>query len=232
MGHPRHDGGGEGDQRPRRRADAPPTTRCPVQRVAARPPKNGGPVVIRDPYPFPVIVPVFVSAWEIDCCQPDATVGEEWTACLFLFPARPWWAREGEQASADPQLGLVDLEVNVVRPASTDESMALVDAGAIRLGVRGLRATGSHRLQGRVVSEWHGPDPEGGQLEEVACRGVVRRVRLVPVEYEPRGDRAWFPVAELPAVEVRSTAERRRGYADTGADRRSHDDLLVDLEVS
>lgn len=180
-----------------------------------------------------MIVPVFVSAWEMDCCQPEATVGEEWTSgCLFLIPPTPWWAREGERASAEPELGVIELDVDVVRPAGTDESMALVDAGAVRMGVKGLRGTGRRRLRGRVMSDWHAPDVEGVNLAEVAFEGLVRRVRLVPIEYERRGDRSWFPVAELAPVDVRSTRERRHGDMSTDADRHYVDDLLVDLEVA
>jgi len=42
----------------------------------------------------------------VDCCQPDATVGEAWNACLFLFPPKPCWASEGDQWSDEPGLGV------------------------------------------------------------------------------------------------------------------------------
>lgn len=179
-----------------------------------------------------MILPVFVANWELDCCQPEARIGEEWTGCLFLDPPTPWWVQDqNEGTSSEPGFGAIEVDVDVLRMATTDEAMALVDAGPARLGVKGLRGTGRHRLRGRISSWWHGPDPEGVQLQEVACRGVVRRVRLVPVEFERRGERSWFPVAELAPIDVRSTDERRRTYMDTDADRHHEDELLIDLEV-
>lgn len=179
-----------------------------------------------------MIVPVFVSAWEMDCCQPDATVGEQWQGCLFLYPPKPWWVQEGDQWSDDPEMSVIELDVDVVRSATSDDAMALVDAGAIRLGIEGLRGKGRRRVRGRVSSEWHGPDPKGVKLEEVAAEGIVRRVRLVPIEFERRGEKAFYPVARLSPIEVRSTSERRRNYMDSNADRHYEDELLVDLEVT
>jgi hypothetical protein len=179
-----------------------------------------------------VLVPVFVSAWEMDCCQPDATVGEEWTGNLFFYPPKPWWLDEGGQGDADPELGVIELDVDIRRSASSEEAMALVDAGDLLLGVKGLRGKGRRRVRGRVISEWHGPDPDGVKLAEVACQGLVRRVRLVPIEFERRGERSFYPVARLPAIDARSTSERRRNYMDANSDRHYEDDLLVDVEVS
>ncbi len=110
--------------------------------------------------------------------------------------------------------------------------MALVDAGDLRLGVKGLRGKGRRRVRGRVISDWHGPDPDGVKLEEVACQGLVRRVRLVPIEFERRGEKSFYPVARLATIEARSTSERRLNYMDSNADRHYEDDLLVDVEVS
>ncbi len=168
----------------------------------------------------------------MDCCQPDATVGEEWSGCLFLYPPKPWWAEDRERWGDDPELGVIELDVDVVRSARSDDAMALVDAGDLRLGVKGLRGKGRRRVRGRVMSEWHGPDPKGVKLEEVACKGVVHRVRLVPIEFERRGEKAFYPIAQLAPVEVHSTSERRRSFMDTGADRHYEDELLVDLEIS
>lgn len=175
---------------------------------------------------------MFVSAWEMDCCQPDATVGEAWSGCLFLLPPRPWWVQRGDHWSDEPDLGVVEFDVEVVRSAMADDAMALIDAGPVRFGMEGLRGKGRRRVRGRVISEWHGPDPKGVKLEEVACEGLVRRVRLVPVEFERRGEKAFHPTARLAPIDVRSTSERRRNYMDSSADRHYEDDLLVDLELA
>jgi hypothetical protein len=66
---------------------------------------------------------------------------------------------------------------------------------------------------------------------EIEAHGVVRRVRLVPIAYERRHGREWYPVAELSSIEVQSTADRRRGRVIEETDMYLQDALLVDLEV-
>ncbi|MFN2608578.1 MAG: hypothetical protein ABR511_11920 [Acidimicrobiales bacterium] len=178
-----------------------------------------------------MVLPVFAAAWELECCQPEATVGQAWSACLFLNPPVPWWTEEDDEGASESALGVMELDVDVLRGAEGDEAMALADAGPVCLGVKGLRETGRRLLCGRISSEWHGPGPEGVSLGDVECTGNVRRVRLFPIAFERRGDRAWFPVEELSPVDVRSTGDRRRMRTDDN-DRHYRDTLLVDIEVS
>jgi len=84
-----------------------------------------------------------------------------------------------------------------------------------------------------MLSRWHGPDPHGVELDEVACEGTVRRVRLVPVVYEQRGKGGWSPIGQLAATDVASTSERRKFHKiqTDATGHQHHDDLLVDMEV-
>ncbi len=170
-----------------------------------------------------MIFPVWVSAWEIGCCQPEAVVGQPWKACLFLHPP----------ASDDASLAVVTLDVDVVRPAPAADGYGLARVGGVAIGVKGARDVGALNFQGRMLSRWHGPDPHGVELDEVASEGTVRRVRLVPCVFERRGDGVWSPIGQLAATDVGSTSGRRKFHdIETDANGHQHrDDLLVDLEI-
>lgn len=145
-----------------------------------------------------MIVPVFAAAWELDCCHGDATVGQEWHACLYFHPSvsgRPDWPASPADSTG---VEVVDLEVEIVRSAHGPDDMAIVAYEGLRLGVEGLTGSGRRRLRGRIWTNGHGPERE--ELEAVACQGIVRRVRLVPVAYhrEHAGSGVWAPAAGAP----------------------------------
>jgi len=136
-------------------------------------------------------------------------------------------------ASDGAPLAVVTLEVDVVRPAPAADGYGLARVGGVAIGVKGARDVGALSVQGRMLSRWHGPAPHGVELDEVACEGKVRRVRLVPVVYEQRGEGGWSPIGQLAATDVALTSERRKFHEiETDANgHQHHDDLLVDLEV-
>jgi hypothetical protein len=180
-----------------------------------------------------VILPVWVAAWEYECCRPDAVVGETWAGSLFLRPPEPWWANGSE--AVDPEilvLGVVNLDVEVVRPAPHADAAALVAVDGIRLGVVSVDVSGpTRRVRGRVVFEGH-VGPDGVELDEVECRGTVRRVRRVPLVRKCK-DGMWVPVSRLAAVDVASTADRHSDGLPPQEPDVTYvtDDLLVDVEV-
>lgn len=180
-----------------------------------------------------MIVSVFASAWEFDCCHRDATVGQEWSACLYLHPSVPGSPDWPASPAEPPGVEVLDLEVEIIRPAQDPNDMAIVAYEGLQLGVEGLAGTGRQRLQGRIWTNWHGPDQE--ELEALECHGVVCRVRLVRVAYHRCGDRPhqwWEPAAELPAIDVPSTSDRRNQRFDQATDTSYQDCLLVSLDVA
>ena len=185
------------------------------------------------PYRCGVILPVWVATWEYECCQPDASVGAAWKGSVFLHGAEPWWATEPSSLPPEVlQLGVVDLEVRVLRPAPGVGGAALVAADDIRLGAVGLDLSdGPQRIVGRVVFEGH-VGPGGVDLDEVECHGTVRRVRRVPLLRENR-DGMWVPIRQLPPVDVDSTADRQRDGLPPQQPGATYvtDDLLVDVEI-
>jgi len=117
-----------------------------------------------------MLVPVFAAAWEFDCCHGDATVGQDWRACLYFHPSvsgRPDWPAAPAES---PGVEVVDLEVEIVRPAYEPDHMAIVAYEGLRLGVEGLVGSGRRRLRGRIWTNKHGPEKE--ELEAVHCVGV------------------------------------------------------------
>ena len=74
--------------------------------------------------------------------------------------------------------------------------------------------------------------PDGVELDEVECRGTVRRVRRVPLVRKCK-DGMWVPVSQLAAVDVASTADRHSDGLPPQEPDVTYvtDDLLVDVEV-
>src|SRR5436309_12628213 len=113
-------------------------------------------------------MPVWAATWEFECCQPEAVVRHAWDAALFLHQPRPWWALA--DAAIEPavcDLGVVELDVDVIRPAPHPDGAALLGVGAVRLGGVGMDlSAGSHHVRGRLVFEGH-VGPDGVDLDEV-----------------------------------------------------------------
>jgi len=180
-----------------------------------------------------MILPIWVATWELDCCQPDAVVGESWRASVFLHPGPPWWVSEyGRRLPPEhDELGVLEVDVDVVRPAPAPEGAALARVDGASIGVVGLQGMGKHHLRGRCIFEGH-TGPDGVALDEVECRGIVRRVRRVPLLYEPRGKRMWVPLAQLDPIDVHSTLGRDPDRVPIRGTTSMHDSLLVDLELT
>jgi hypothetical protein len=129
------------------------------------------------------------------------------------------------------ELGVLEVDVDVVRPAPAPEGAALARVDGASIGVVGLQGMGKHHLRGRCIFEGH-TGPDGVALDEVECRGIVRRVRRVPLLYEPRGKRMWVPLAQLDPIDVHSTLGRDPDRVPIRGTTSMHDSLLVDLELT
>ncbi|MGH9280494.1 MAG: hypothetical protein ACRD12_20670 [Acidimicrobiales bacterium] len=159
-----------------------------------------------------MIIPIWVASWEIECCQPEAVVGQGWAApFLKLLPPEPWWREyaSGQITAEIEALGVVDLDGEVVRE-STDDAPAVFRSGAVRVVVRGPLDPDATHVRGRLLFEGHdGPGVGPGvSHDKLECRGIARRVRGIPLLYELR-DGTHVPVAQDEPVDLTSTADRR-----------------------
>lgn len=157
---------------------------------------------------------IWAASWELECCQPVATVGKPWLAArLRLAPADPWWPQyaRGPVAPEVISLGVVELE-GVGERAAVGQRPAFSASGACRsscptsprwaprgcgagCGWTPTTAGGHEAVKGEAA----------GALER---RGTVRRVRGIPLVYETRGH-LHVPTGQEPPVELPSTSSAR-----------------------
>ena len=164
----------------------------------------------------PITLPVMLDSWELECCQPHATVGEEWTALMVLDLGGPWWLRYATGPVPDDvrSFGVVELEGVVLRPAPRPHDLGLVATGPVRFAAS-VMAADQHLFRGVIRHEAHGGGPEGVLGTEIECTGTVRRIQGVAYRHESQlldGEEGMVPVAQEPPVDLRSTAD---GQFDT-----------------
>jgi hypothetical protein len=126
---------------------------------------------------------------------------------------------------------MVELNVEIVWPAPSEKGVAAGRVNGIGIGVSAITAIGHHQIFGQLHFEGHGYG-DGVDDADVTCTGIVRRIQRVPLLYELCSERnTYVPIAQLEAVDVSSTLERRRDRHLPGG-RLEIDQLLVDLEVT
>lgn len=173
-------------------------------------------------------IPIWVSAWELECCQPHATVGEPWVASVVgLKPPEPWWAEHAPDPV--PQdvltLGVVTLQ-GVAVSRSLHTRSAIVDLGGYRVIVPGGGASGEMPVSGRLWLDAH-EHPEYRGVEGLEWRGTVRRIRGIRLIYQPVTVYLAIPVRQEEPVELRSTSDRK----DPAMLDRGFSEFLIDLET-
>ncbi|HEX2052784.1 MAG TPA: DUF6578 domain-containing protein [Actinomycetota bacterium] len=173
-------------------------------------------------------VPIWVSAFELECCQPDANVGEPWEASLVgLRPPEPWWAKHSPEPVPDDvlSLGVVDLE-GTAASATLHTKAAIVDLGGYRVIVPNPVPPGPVRVHGRLWLDAHA-HPELSHAAGLEWRGTVRRIRGIHLVYQPVTVYLAIPIRQQAAVDVLSTSDRR----DPSMADRGFAEFLIDLEV-
>lgn len=149
-----------------------------------------------------MIVPVWVAAWELDCCQPDAEVGSAWSVSLSFRPGiEPWWADEYGVVLSEEQrvLGRVDLDVALV--AAGDNPV--YRSGSIHFHAPAELLPGPHT--GRISLDAHPTD--GHSLTQVTCSGMETAISVVPIRYERRGAQ-FEPADQLDQIPASTTLAR------------------------
>lgn len=173
-------------------------------------------------------VPIWVAAWELECCQPDATVGERWAASVVgLKPPEPWWAEHAPEPLPEEvlALGAVDLE-GTAASVTLHARSAIVDVGGGRVIVPGARSSRVVPVHGRLWLDAH-EHPEYQGAEGLKWTGVVSRIRGIRLIYQPVTVYLAIPVRQEAPVDLRSTSDRKdRAMADRG-----FSEFLIDLET-
>ena len=177
---------------------------------------------------------VWLSAWEMECCQPELTVGDTWGGSFYLRPAEPWWTQYAKEplASEVRDLGVVEFDGDVLRPARKDTDAAYVSLGSASVGVIGATRAGHQHFRGRLDFEGHGGGEPGTELDDLDCVGTVRRVRGISYVYGPNEvdpddeEMAQVPTAQNAPRDLQTTFDRTfTGGHEFGT-------YLIDLDIS
>lgn len=173
-------------------------------------------------------VQIWVSAWELECCQPDATVGEPWVASVVgLRPPEPWWAKH----APDPipretlNLGVTDLEGRAASRTLHTES-TIVDVGGGRVVVPGWTGEGPVKVHGRLWLDAH-EYPEYRGVDGLVWSGIVQRIRGIRLVFRPVTVYLAIPIRQEEPVEMSSTS----GRDDPVASDRGFTEFLIDLKT-
>lgn len=172
-----------------------------------------------------MLVPVFAASWEIECCQPEAEIGEQWDVPVsFRAEVDPWYVTEFGAAASDEVIarGRVTLDIEVVR---TIGDYVVATDGRVYFLMQS--ADVAQNLTGRLWLDAHRePDATEAQIH-----GVVKMVELIPLCYRPREEREFVPAEAGEPITVSSSAERyQRADLTPGVGMLSHE-VLVWLEV-
>ena len=171
-----------------------------------------------------LILPVWMSAWEIGCCgdEHEARLGYLWEGMLLVEQIEAWrqsssrelgWRRVGD--------GWIDFVARTLDSPRYGPASPVLDLGSCRVGAPRLTASGFIGGRGRVVANWHeGFDPE--RDSEILVDGYVRRVSLRRRIVERRSERSWRVVGHEAPVDVASSLE---------AGRKLESDVLVELMI-
>jgi hypothetical protein len=179
-----------------------------------------------------VLLYVWVASWEFECCRDDAVIGSHWGGSLILEPAKPWWSKDAPGALPDDvlDLGVSEFDGDVARAPDTADLPAVVSVGSARVGVLGTITSGTQHFVGRLSYEGHGGGAYDAVLDELACNGIVRRVRGISYDYELRHTsegEARVPIARHVPIDLKSTGDRY----PTGRAGHPFVEYLIDLEI-
>jgi hypothetical protein len=142
-------------------------------------------------------LPIWIASWEIECCQPDAIVGTEWTTYPFVNAGSlPWWVEKATQPipAEVAEFGTITLTGTI---ANHDDRTTITTSG-ITLPIHGTPP--KPPFDARLVVDAHTDTT-------FPVTGVVERV--LGIKYKRIN--GW-PIAQFPATELRSTSERQDGF--------------------
>ncbi|MEX2586413.1 MAG: hypothetical protein WD602_00255 [Actinomycetota bacterium] len=174
-----------------------------------------------------MLLPIWVAARELDCCQPEATVGETWRIPMVdLRSADPWWAEDASEPVPQDvmSLGVVEMQAEVESTSFGGQS-AIASVGPVRIVVPQGASEGLIPAKGRLWLDAHKySDVRGAPGLELS--GIVRRIRGIRLVYEPVTVYLAIPKRQEPPIDLNSTKARNDPEKDYG-----FAELLIDLEI-
>lgn len=175
-----------------------------------------------------MVIPIWVSAVELECCQPSATVGDIWVASVVVLrPPDPWWSEHAPDPVPDEvrTMGVVEME-GVAASTTLRARTAIVDINGKRVIVPGKVGGGAVAVHGRLWLDAH-EHPEYRRMEGLEWRGMVRRIRGIRLKYQPVTVYLAIPVSQEEVVDLTST----NGRVDSAMQDRGFAEFLIDLEI-
>jgi hypothetical protein len=152
-------------------------------------------------------LPIWIDSWEIECCQPDATVRDSWATYPFVhIGSLPWWANKATKPIPPEvaRLGTVELDGTV-----NDEGNQITLAGCgVSLPIRGEAV--APPFLARLLVDAH-------VTKNFPVTGIVEEV--LGVKYRRKD--GW-PIEVLSTLHLASTSGQRGRF----------DQYLVTLRVS
>lgn len=174
-----------------------------------------------------MLLPIWVASRELDCCQPEAAVGETWRIpMVYLSSADPWWANDASEPVPENvmTMGVVELEAEVESTSFSGQS-AIASIGPARIVLPERAPEGPLSARGRLWLDAHVySDVRGAPGLELS--GTVRRIRGIRLVYEPVTVYLAIPKRQEAAIELSTTRERNDPEKDYG-----FAEFLIDLEV-
>ena len=164
----------------------------------------------------PGVLPIWVSASELECCQPDAIVDRRWDVRgLILERVDSAPAEDPARLSADTA-GRFDGNVIFVKQLDANRCLLRIHGSVLLICESPVDQT-SRRLTGRLRLGSHELEFQG---EAMRCQGIVRRIRLVQKALLD-SDEDNPDLDTRASTDIRSTTEREPG-----------DELLVELQLT
>lgn len=173
-----------------------------------------------------LVLPIWVSGWEIDCCVAEAVVGQAWSGpSVWLGQETPWWAEyPGPEPSDVVTVGMADFEADVITAGHSNGQPGIVRVGGLDIVVPAQTGTGRQRFRGHLSCQGHlGPKEVGFGMR---CGGTVRRIRGIAFGGE-KGEIMRVPGEQPGPTELTATgACRSPDYVGNGFSQ-----FLLDLEI-
>lgn len=175
-----------------------------------------------------MLLPIWVAARELDCCQPEATVGQTWRIPLVgLRSADPWWAKDASEPVPDEvmSMGVVELDAEVESVSFTGSSAIASIGPDVRIVLPEVASEGPTQLRGRLWLDGH-EHFEVRDAPGLELSGTVRRIRGIKLVFEPVTVYLAIPKRQEAAIDLHSTTDRHDTIKDYG-----FAELLIDLEI-
>lgn len=172
-----------------------------------------------------IVLPLWAATWELECCYPEASVGERWEAPVTLRPETdPWWVSD-HATEEQRTMGLVTLEPDLIH---RDNGGCMVEWNSLRFRIE--EPPRSSPITGRLYLDAHA---EFGDIDpaEVTIQGVVERMEMIPIRHREWEERFFVPAEQLPAIDVTSTLERDRLQTRGGSEGWIMPELLIWLKI-